>query len=605
MFLSSVMQVHDILCSTGGGIQEFGRIFFDDLFRNDPELRDRLFREHSIGVLVFRLEVMISEMLRLARLERPLDLAAQATEVALSFLENGLQEEDLENCKSTALDTLRKVMVGRGSKWGRAQAKACVWLLDLLAALVLETLWTAGPKAKLVRDTWRSLCSELAPKDGGHGAVVSSPALSTTQKGFGLQALSYQGTSGKSGLLSAISRSNRVIPGAESLLPAEGPGSGNHGTTRFRRPSFSSTAPLLPPSHQDRQSPISPHIHAEADQQGPDRPRGLSRKISSVIEMISSAFAGQSSGPNDTLANPTSPNLTEEASGIRHPSPATRDLIKTSVAISRVRGKFKALLARKSEFETGEGMQMWKKKATASGISKEYVLGRRNAGRMLVSALVGLGRPGRLLCDVLGAGTQSVADEAGLLMEIIANACTRPYLLSQRVRVMAVAYSRTGLTPAMLHFFEDSILNVLETALAPAGKWPPGAAESWTWAWQAVQHSMLQHMGRANNVLTALQRSWGLIRQNGLEMKLAERFYDKMLSSHTNKMQSIFSRPKQMQYALFTQALDLVVRSVQDPEHMRTEVESLAMKHIKYNITREHVDIFGQLLIEALQVWRL
>lgn len=96
-----------------------------------------------------------------------------------------------------------------------------------------------------------------------------------------------------------------------------------------------------------------------------------------------------------------------------------------------------------------------------------------------------------------------------------------------------------------------------------------------------------------------MEASWDRIQHTCDLHELSDKFFDNLFRT-LPELQSMFTKPKKMQFIMFAKALDLLVRSVSDAKVMDIDVKAIAMRHIKFDIRSEHLDMFGQILLQTL-----
>ena len=66
-------------------------------------------------------------------------------------------------------------------------------------------------------------------------------------------------------------------------------------------------------------------------------------------------------------------------------------------------------------------------------------------------------------------------------------------------------------------------------------------------------------------------------------------------------LQAYFVKPTKMQRVMFEKAVNMIVKSVRDVNVHNIELKGIAMRHIKYDITVDHLKTFGTVLMNVLK----
>jgi hemoglobin-like flavoprotein len=699
LFLPAIESSFETLQSTGGGFRDFGLAFYGTLFdqQEGDSLRDEVFNGESLEVLSLKLHSGTSEMIRIAKMERPTELASRMMELGLTHLEYGVKEAHLEPYKAATLDCLRRVMVGRGLKWTRTQARAWGWMLELLGGLMMETLVEAGPKVARLRASWTELCAELhADQLAGGSKLVPFLSQSSLLRSFNNQ-LARGSFSRKNGISPSSQRNDRRNPFTSGeieplqeqqqqqemgrgaavrplmMSPLSSLPNHHHHYQQQQQSNFASTAANDTPSSPTEQLATTVSnaadtvtVRADAtagitDDEGQPLPElevatsptgggGGGRLYSSTaatrgrgsvlgsLDKVAEIFSERWSGsdrelllkPSDSGVGDRSSKSMEAPGGGGYsdrggsqratttttttPSNATASLIGlvgVSRQVNKMKEKLKVMVASSRDSidaaDGGKLMTLWSKAHGNGGDARvdnvAHREGRRIAGRVLLSVMSASEPSLRAAVMQFHGRSEAKAEETlGNALELLVRCATRPHLLRDKLRLVALRHSRMGLGPEAAEAAEAVLFEFLPLLLQPAGRWDEATESAWRWNWDIVKTALVRHMKRSGRLLEALSRSWEVLEVNGRCEELGGRFYRRLFESAGEKMAALFARPEKMQHAMFQRALGLLVESMQEPETVQAELESIAMKHIKYDITREHIDIFGTVLVASLKV---
>ena len=129
--------------------------------------------------------------------------------------------------------------------------------------------------------------------------------------------------------------------------------------------------------------------------------------------------------------------------------------------------------------------------------------------------------------------------------------------------------------------------------------WTKETEEGWRWMWDIVRKTFTTHMNSSERVLDIMDRSWDYIEMNCDLQEISDRFFERLFSVAPD-LQTFFTKPKKMQFVMFAKAMDLIVRSVSDAKVMEVDLKAIAMRHIKYDIRSEHLEVFGSVLLQTL-----
>lgn len=128
--------------------------------------------------------------------------------------------------------------------------------------------------------------------------------------------------------------------------------------------------------------------------------------------------------------------------------------------------------------------------------------------------------------------------------------------------------------------------------------WDREMQDSWRWLWGIVRGAFCRHMGNADLMLGKLEASWSILQDK--REGLTTHFYEQLFNMAPH-LESLFTKPQAMQHVMLQKALDMLVSGVRDPSVLQEEVKAIALRHIKYDITREDFTVFGEVLIGALR----
>lgn len=129
--------------------------------------------------------------------------------------------------------------------------------------------------------------------------------------------------------------------------------------------------------------------------------------------------------------------------------------------------------------------------------------------------------------------------------------------------------------------------------------WDNQTEEAWKWMWDIVNAAFTRHMISAAQLLSTVGQSWEHIETNCDINEISDAFFEHLFRL-VPALQEFFTKPKKMQRVMFIKAMDLIVRSVADTKVLEVDLKAIAMRHIKYDIRAEHLDVFGQVLLQAL-----
>jgi hemoglobin-like flavoprotein/cytochrome b involved in lipid metabolism len=123
--------------------------------------------------------------------------------------------------------------------------------------------------------------------------------------------------------------------------------------------------------------------------------------------------------------------------------------------------------------------------------------------------------------------------------------------------------------------------------------------EAWQWMWDIVIAAFTHHMVSAARLLQTVGSSWEYIETNCDINEISDRFFEHLFRI-VPVLQEFFTKPKKMQRVMFIKAMDLIVRSVADTKVLEVDLKAIAMRHIKFDIRSEHLEVFGQVLLQTL-----
>ena len=129
--------------------------------------------------------------------------------------------------------------------------------------------------------------------------------------------------------------------------------------------------------------------------------------------------------------------------------------------------------------------------------------------------------------------------------------------------------------------------------------WNKETEEAWHFIWNIVSAAFTKHLTASEHNLKTLTSSWEYIESHCDMPEMAEKFF-KALFQRAPGLQKLFVKPRKMQTVMFMKAMDLIVTSVEDTTVLEVDLKAIAMRHIKYDIGREHLEIFGDCLIQTL-----
>lgn len=137
-------------------------------------------------------------------------------------------------------------------------------------------------------------------------------------------------------------------------------------------------------------------------------------------------------------------------------------------------------------------------------------------------------------------------------------------------------------------------------SLSEYGEWNKPTEQSWKWMWDIVNNKFVMHMESAARVVGLIERSWKYIEDNYDLEDISDIFF-KYFFHKAPGLQAYFVKPTKMQRVMLEKALNLIVNSVRDTAVLNIELKGIAMQHIKYDITADHLKIFGDVLLSLLR----
>ena len=114
-----------------------------------------------------------------------------------------------------------------------------------------------------------------------------------------------------------------------------------------------------------------------------------------------------------------------------------------------------------------------------------------------------------------------------------------------------------------------------------------------------VSAAFTRNMIATESSVSVMERSWEYIERSCDIHEISDTFFETLFST-LPELQSMFTKPKKMQYLMFVKALDLIVRSTTETQVMEVDLKAIAMRHIKYDIRAEHLETFGTILLQTL-----
>ena len=118
--------------------------------------------------------------------------------------------------------------------------------------------------------------------------------------------------------------------------------------------------------------------------------------------------------------------------------------------------------------------------------------------------------------------------------------------------------------------------------------------------WDIVNKKFTDHIDAAGAHVGVIERSWKYIEDQYDLEDISDVFF-KYFFHEAPVLQAYFVKPTKMQRVMFEKALSMIVKSVRDTAVLNIDLKGVAMRHIKYDITAEHLRIFGDVLISVLR----
>lgn len=81
--------------------------------------------------------------------------------------------------------------------------------------------------------------------------------------------------------------------------------------------------------------------------------------------------------------------------------------------------------------------------------------------------------------------------------------------------------------------------------------------------------------------------------------ELADKFYGRLFREHP-QVRPLFKAPQAEQKKKLVASLAMIVQSLRNPDALRAYAEQLGVRHLDYNVAREHYPIVGQNLLATL-----
>jgi len=122
---------------------------------------------------------------------------------------------------------------------------------------------------------------------------------------------------------------------------------------------------------------------------------------------------------------------------------------------------------------------------------------------------------------------------------------------------------------------------------------------AWRWMWGIVNAVFTQHMEASSKIITLIEKSWAFVESRCDLMEVSNKFFERLFQ-RAPALQNMFTKPKRVQYVMLAKALDLIVRSAGETKVMNEDIKAIALRHIKYDIRQEHLNVFGSVLVETL-----
>jgi hemoglobin-like flavoprotein len=117
--------------------------------------------------------------------------------------------------------------------------------------------------------------------------------------------------------------------------------------------------------------------------------------------------------------------------------------------------------------------------------------------------------------------------------------------------------------------------------------------------WEIVNKKFVSHIEAAGSHVGVIERSWKYIEEQFDLEDISDIFF-KYFFHEAPVLQAYFVKPTKMQRVMFEKAMHLIVKSVRDTAVLNIDLKGIAMRHIKYDITSEHLRIFGDVLMTVL-----
>ena len=173
----------------------------------------------------------------------------------------------------------------------------------------------------------------------------------------------------------------------------------------------------------------------------------------------------------------------------------------------------------------------------------------------------------------------------------------------QRLTVFAARFFGYGCKVSHLKTLGMALQGVIGEILIVHTKTPWSSAESsaWDWFWGYIEASIRWTIeAYEQGAIGRVRSDWKAIRTAHTDEEFGDIFYSE-LKDLAPEFLSLFVRPRKLQYSTFVDVVETLVGFAVSPEDFYEQVKPLAIRHIKYGVTPQHVKRFGAVLQNVLK----
>eukprot|EP00192_Tetraselmis_astigmatica_P001713 CAMPEP_0117667338 /NCGR_PEP_ID=MMETSP0804-20121206/10902_1 /TAXON_ID=1074897 /ORGANISM="Tetraselmis astigmatica, Strain CCMP880" /LENGTH=1564 /DNA_ID=CAMNT_0005475035 /DNA_START=106 /DNA_END=4800 /DNA_ORIENTATION=- len=516
---------------------EFGMAFYEELFERSPEVRNALFTKPA-ELLATKLGEILAEAVRLLEIETPSELLETLTEMALRHIAYGLQDEHVEPFKECLIATLKSTVKSRGFKWNQKTKRAWDWSLTEITDLLMDGVNSGRPRVQNLQRSWVFLCERLYMEDYELRRTTRSSFVST------MTGASQFGPSMKS-MLGDYTANTKAEDAPKTI---------KIGNETVEMPQKKSKKKVMAKSNAQKERE---RLRQKAKKRSKEKEAEQSKsKAKFSIKLL-----------------------------------AARTVGALRVAVT-------SLTSAGSSSTEEDEFRMWSKKDLVENATEEYQHGRFLVGQKFIKVFAA-NNPWAVTQFSFGLKEEH-AEKMGEALELIVNSSTKPQVLAHKLRVLAVQHVHMGVKASMFPSFEEALFEFLKTTLGEYGEWNKPTEQAWKWMWDIVNKKFSAHMATADRVVGLVERSWKYVEDNYDLEDISDIFF-KEFFFEAPVLQAYFVKPTKMQRVMFEKAMTMIVKSVRDVNVHNIELKGIAMRHIKYDITVDHLRTFGKVLMNVLR----